>query len=91
MIVEAQPSHSRHRLRTSGSRLAERWQPSDNPENKNLQQVYHPGMRVMHPTWGEGLVLNSRLQDNDEIVDVFFEEMGLKRVVASLAGLEIKT
>jgi DNA helicase-2/ATP-dependent DNA helicase PcrA len=47
-------------------------------------------MRVMHPAWGEGLVLNSRLQDNDEIVDVFFEEMGLKRVVASLAGMEIK-
>jgi len=35
-------------------------------------------------------VLNSRWQDGDEIVDVFFSEMGLKRVVASLARLDIK-
>jgi DNA helicase-2/ATP-dependent DNA helicase PcrA len=48
-------------------------------------------MRVEHPKWGEGLVLNSRLQDDDEIVDVFFEDIGLKRVVASLANLEVMT
>jgi recombinational DNA repair protein (RecF pathway) len=35
-------------------------------------------------------VLNSALENDDEIVDVFFEEYGLKRVVASLAGLEIQ-
>jgi DNA helicase II / ATP-dependent DNA helicase PcrA len=46
---------------------------------------------VLHPVWGEGMVLNSRILDGDEIVDVFFEEMGLKRVAASLAKLEIKT
>jgi DNA helicase-2/ATP-dependent DNA helicase PcrA len=44
----------------------------------------------MHNVWGEGMVLNSRLQDDDEIVDVFFENVGLKRVAASLAKLEIK-
>jgi DNA helicase-2/ATP-dependent DNA helicase PcrA len=44
----------------------------------------------MHPTWGEGLVLNSRLQDDDEIVDVFFAGEGLKRLAASIARLEIK-
>jgi DNA helicase-2/ATP-dependent DNA helicase PcrA len=49
---------------------------------------YQPGMRVKHPSWGEGMVLNSRLQDDDEIIDIFFEDMGLKRVVASLARLE---
>ena len=43
-----------------------------------------------HPTWGEGMVLNSRMQDDDEIVDIFFEEMGLKRVAASIARLEVK-
>jgi DNA helicase-2/ATP-dependent DNA helicase PcrA len=47
-------------------------------------------MRVEHPVWGEGMVLNSRMQDGDEVVDVFFSEMGLKRVMASLARLEIK-
>lgn len=44
----------------------------------------------MHPVWGEGLVLNSKIEDDDEIVDIFFENLGLKRVAASLAKLEIK-
>jgi DNA helicase-2/ATP-dependent DNA helicase PcrA len=48
-------------------------------------------MRVQHPLWDEGMVLNSRIQDDDEIVDVFFEDVGLKRLAASLAKLEIKT
>jgi DNA helicase-2/ATP-dependent DNA helicase PcrA len=51
---------------------------------------FKAGMRVQHPVWGEGMVLNSRFQDEDEIVDIFFENMGLKRVSASLAKLEPK-
>ena len=47
-------------------------------------------MRVQHPLWDEGMVLNSHIQDDDEIVDVFFEGVGLKRLAASLAKLEIK-
>ena len=50
---------------------------------------YSAGMRVRHPAWGEGMVLNSRLQDGDETVDIFFEQVGLKRVAASLARLEV--
>jgi DNA helicase-2/ATP-dependent DNA helicase PcrA len=45
---------------------------------------------VLHKVWGEGMVLNSRIQDDDEIVDIFFENMGMKRVAASLAKLELK-
>ncbi len=44
---------------------------------------------MQHPTWGEGMVLNSRLQDNDETVDVVFESVGIKRLAASLANLTI--
>jgi hypothetical protein len=36
------------------------------------------------------MVLNSRVDSDDEIVDVFFKEIGLKHVAASLAHLEIK-
>jgi DNA helicase-2/ATP-dependent DNA helicase PcrA len=46
-------------------------------------------MRVMHPSWGEGMVLDSRLQDNDETVDVVFESVGIKRLAASLANLSV--
>jgi DNA helicase-2/ATP-dependent DNA helicase PcrA len=58
---------------------------------RTVQQQYSPGARVSHPVWGEGMVLNSRIQDDDEIVDVFFEQVGLKRVAASLAKLQVKT
>jgi DNA helicase-2/ATP-dependent DNA helicase PcrA len=71
----------------------ERWQVSEkqDPDPKEPDKKrYHPGMRVQHGSWGEGMVLNSALENDDEIVDVFFEEYGLKRVVASLAGLEIQ-
>jgi DNA helicase-2/ATP-dependent DNA helicase PcrA len=50
---------------------------------------YEPGQRVQHPEWGEGMVLNSRIEGSDEIVDIFFEAVGLKRVVASMAQLVI--
>ncbi len=53
-----------------------------------LQARYRAGMRVKHSVWGEGIVLNSRLQDNDETVDVVFESVGIKRLAASLANLQ---
>jgi DNA helicase-2/ATP-dependent DNA helicase PcrA len=55
-----------------------------------FQPKFTPGMRVFHPVWQEGMVLNSRLQDGDELVDVFFKDVGLKHLLASLAKLEIK-
>jgi hypothetical protein len=36
------------------------------------------------------MVLNSHVQDGDEVVDVFFKDAGLKHLLASLAKLEIK-
>ncbi len=54
-----------------------------------LQPRYRAGMRVSHPSWGEGLVVDSRIQDDDERVDVFFDSVGFKRLAASLANLEI--
>ncbi|MBI3161963.1 MAG: UvrD-helicase domain-containing protein [Chloroflexi bacterium] len=50
---------------------------------------YHAGTRVKHPLWGEGIILNSKVQDDDEIVDVVFESVGIKRLAASLANLTI--
>ncbi|MBL6965212.1 MAG: UvrD-helicase domain-containing protein [Anaerolineales bacterium] len=66
----------------------ERWDASE--EIESVEQQYHPGMNVNHAAWGDGMVLNSKIEDHEEIVDIFFEDVGLKRVVASLARLEIK-
>ncbi len=54
-----------------------------------VEQRYHPNMRVNHPVWGEGLVADSRIEGGDETVDIFFDSVGFKRLVASLAKLDI--
>jgi len=68
---------------------ADRWETSK--AASILQPQYRAGARVKHPVWGEGMVLKSQLQDDDEIVDIFFAGVGLKRVSASLAKLELKS
>jgi DNA helicase-2/ATP-dependent DNA helicase PcrA len=50
---------------------------------------FRAGTHVRHPVWGEGIVLDSRIQDDDEIVDVVFESVGIKRLAASLANLTV--
>jgi DNA helicase-2/ATP-dependent DNA helicase PcrA len=50
---------------------------------------FRAGTRVKHPSWGEGIVLDSKIQDDDEIVDVVFNSVGIKRLSASLANLKI--
>jgi DNA helicase II / ATP-dependent DNA helicase PcrA len=75
---------------SSRVRAPDRWPSSSSTPTRALEQRYRAGARVMHPVWGEGLVLNSKIQDDDEIVDIFFENLGLKRVAASLAKLELK-
>jgi DNA helicase-2/ATP-dependent DNA helicase PcrA len=54
-----------------------------------IEAKFKAGNRVRHPVWGEGIVLDSRIQDSDETLDVVFESVGLKRVIASLANLTI--
>ena len=57
---------------------------------KIIEQKYRAGMRIKHPIWGEGIILDSRSQDSDEIVDVVFNSVGIKRLAASLANLTIE-
>jgi DNA helicase-2/ATP-dependent DNA helicase PcrA len=54
-----------------------------------IESKFRAGTHVRHQVWGEGIVLDSRIQDNDEIVDVVFESVGIKRLSASLANLQI--
>ncbi len=54
------------------------------------QTIYKAGMRVRNANWGEGIVLESKADSVDgEIVVVQFSSVGLKRLIASLAALEI--
>jgi len=66
------------------------WAQHTKPKSASvIQAKYHAGTKVQHNLWGEGIVLDSRIQDDDEIVSVVFESVGIKRLAASLANLTI--
>jgi DNA helicase-2/ATP-dependent DNA helicase PcrA len=61
------------------------WEPVQPKEAR-----YKAGMRVRNDNWGEGIVLESKLDsDGEEIVNVHFNSVGMKRLIASLAKLEV--
>jgi ATP-dependent DNA helicase UvrD/PcrA len=63
---------------------------SRRPQSASVLEIkFRAGTHVRHPVWGEGIVLDSRIQDDDEIVDVVFESVGIKRLAASLANLTV--
>jgi DNA helicase-2/ATP-dependent DNA helicase PcrA len=63
--------------------------PSPRQPAAIIQPTYRAGMRVKHSVWGDGIIVDSRIQDNDEILDVVFTSVGLKKLAASLAKLTI--
>ncbi|NLW72908.1 MAG: UvrD-helicase domain-containing protein [Chloroflexi bacterium] len=63
-------------------------QPSRQPAQAPSKR-YQTGMQVRHAVYGRGVVKTSRFEHGDETVEVFFEGVGLKALVASLAKLEI--
>ncbi len=65
------------------------WLRSEPVTMQAQEARFRAGTRVKHPTWGEGIVLDSRIQNNDEIVDVVFESVGIKRLDANMANLSI--
>ncbi len=89
------PTSSRGSFRSSGSSSDSRWSlppsgtmPTPPRPAPVSTSIYKAGTRVRHPVWGEGIVLDSKMQDGDEIIDVMFESVGIKRLAASLANLK---
>ncbi|MBU0702354.1 MAG: UvrD-helicase domain-containing protein [Chloroflexi bacterium] len=76
------------RTRQRSSQRATTWQsPTLSPHRTEPQ--FRAGQRVQHAVFGEGLVIESRAAGGDEIVTVAFEKVGLKRLMVSLAPLEL--
>lgn len=66
------------------------WSLHSRPQATSIIEIkFRAGTHVRHQIWGEGIVLDSRIQDDDEIVDVVFESVGIKRLSASLANLTV--
>jgi len=73
-----------------GAPAETKWSLPSGPRSASVTEArYRAGTRVRHPAWGEGIVLDSKIQDDDEIIDVVFESVGIKRLAASLANLKI--
>ena len=76
------PSHDRQE---AIFRRQTRWDPAP----AVIEARFRAGMRVTHPTFGEGVVLEARLDRDDEEVTVAFPGAGVKRLAASVARLEV--
>ncbi|MBC7811387.1 MAG: UvrD-helicase domain-containing protein, partial [Burkholderiales bacterium] len=50
---------------------------------------YRTGLKVQHPKFGDGVIIESKRIGNDEEVTVAFERVGIKRLQASFASLTI--
>jgi len=58
-------------------------------DDTSAEPQFRAGQRVVHEAFGEGIVLESRVQGDDEIVTVNFEDEGEKRLMASFAPMEV--
>jgi DNA helicase II / ATP-dependent DNA helicase PcrA len=75
---------------TRSSSSESKWALHNKPTTASvIESKFRAGTRVKHPSWGEGIVLDSKIQDDDELVDVVFTSVGIKRLSASLANLKI--
>ncbi len=54
------------------------------------EQRYRSGQKVHHAKFGSGIVVQSKLTGNDEEVVVAFEDAGIKKLIASMAKLELR-
>jgi len=57
------------------------------PARPSREPAFRPGQRVKHARFGEGVVVESRVQGDDEELAVAFEKAGIKRLLASFADL----
>ncbi|MBK7895445.1 MAG: UvrD-helicase domain-containing protein [Anaerolineaceae bacterium] len=81
-----QPSAASHPANLPKPRhQADDFEPASGPQVAK----YKTGQKVRHKKFGEGTVIESKLTGNDEEVSVAFAEVGVKRLAASFANLEI--
>ncbi len=53
----------------------------------DVASQFKPLDKVRHPTWGEGTILESKIEGGDEILTVQFTSVGLKKLVAGMTKL----
>jgi hypothetical protein len=81
------PAPARAGSRAS-SVIAPRTRPDAGGAAGLREAAFFAGQKVRHGTFGDGIVVSSKLVENDEEVTVAFAGKGVKRLLASFAKLE---
>ena len=55
----------------------------------NDLSVYRVGQTVQHKTFGTGLILSVKLMGSDALLEIAFDSVGTKKLMANFAGLKI--
>jgi DNA helicase-2/ATP-dependent DNA helicase PcrA len=79
---------AKHTKSKQGKRRLQRQTTWASPAPSRPAAQFRSGERVRHSVFGEGIVIESLLRDGEEEVTVAFEGKGVKRLLASFAGLE---
>lgn len=58
-------------------------------ETVQTESRYRTGQRVKHPTFGEGMIIESKGGGDDEILVIAFEGAGVKRLAANMVELKV--
>ena len=58
------------------------------PRQTRPVTTFRPGETVIHPVFGKGTVIESKIVGDDEEVSVAFADRGIKRLLASFAKME---
>ncbi len=86
----AQPSSAASTVKPPGSKRLP--VPNDHADHSRparpVAAQFKTGQKVRHSKFGEGTVIESRVTGGDEEVTVAFPGTGIKRLAASIAGLE---
>ncbi|MBO4694034.1 MAG: UvrD-helicase domain-containing protein [Clostridia bacterium] len=60
--------------------------PSEKPTEKTY---YSPGQTVLHNVFGKGMVVSAKQMGNDTLLEIAFEDVGTKKLMANFAKLKI--
>jgi DNA helicase-2/ATP-dependent DNA helicase PcrA len=90
-LLSGSTSYSGGAPRIAAAERASTWAAATRaspPARPAREPDFRPGQRVSHSKFGEGVVVESRLQGGDEELTVAFEKAGIKRLLASFASLK---
>ncbi len=62
---------------------------SKTPEKAPNAAHYSPGQTVKHKTFGEGMVISAKPMGNDTLLEIAFQSVGTKKLMATFAKLEV--